>query len=84
MSDAMVQEQWLTAQQTVLGSVMIDAACADAVWQVLGSATTPAFTGIFSDYPGAGSGGDRAGPGCRPCENGQQQGQPEAGGRRAD
>lgn len=46
MSDAMVQEQWLTAQQTVLGSVMIDAACADAV---LAGTGVSDYTGVYRD-----------------------------------
>ncbi len=46
MSDAMVQEQWLTAQQTVLGSVMIDAACADAVLARTGVSD---YTGVYRD-----------------------------------
>lgn len=46
MSDSVMQEQWLAAQQTVLGSVLIDSGC---VSQVLARTQVSDFTGVYRE-----------------------------------
>lgn len=44
MSEGLIQEQWLAAQQTVLGSVLIDSKCAS---EVLARTQVSDFTGVY-------------------------------------
>lgn len=46
MSKEIIQEQWLTAQQTVLGSVLIDAKCAN---EVLARTKVSDYTGVYRE-----------------------------------
>ena len=46
MSDSVIQEQWLAAQQTVLGSVLIDGRCAS---EVLARTQASDFTGVYRE-----------------------------------
>ena len=46
MPDIPIQAQWLTAQQAVLGSVLIDAKCADAV---LADTRPGDYTGVYRE-----------------------------------
>ena len=46
MSDSVIQEQWLAAQQTVLGSVLIDSRCAS---EVLARTQASDFTGVYRE-----------------------------------